>query len=1325
MRNYELRIANYGCQRRTLSVHAIRNLFFAFVLVLFSGSLRSQPIHIATIRPDEAAPGMNVVLEILSVNENLRPFGLDGLDSRSQIVLVHPQDTNRIVFGPVEVSWDGRVLQVPTFILPNASLGAVPFYIQSIVTGRFSDTLSLNIVAPQHLGTLIGNIVIGEGIGILSSSNTLVVDSLIVNNAIIHFSTAKTDTLPGNPRLLPVAILSKGPVRLTNSTISVDADSLNGGPGGGGGGHGFPGAGGMGFTGGGSSSDTTLTNIGSAANATLVAGGACATGIVGGGSEQSDQGGGGGTGAPYGVSGAAGVGAMNSPLGGSGGGSGSGEASPTFVEYGGGGGGFGTRGFGGGQPGGIGLNGGDSCGGRFLIPFAGGSGGGSGNSVENGGSTQGGSGGGGGGALEIASFDSIYLNSSTLSASGDSGTSGVGIAAGGGGGSGGAIYLSSPMGIRASSLLISVSGGEGGHGATDGFQGGNGGLGHVRIDADNNLSVGVDSNIWINGIAFTPNKEIPIHDSILLTGVAQGVLNTLDSIRIYYRSEHSGWVFVDTLRASNGTWSKWIPMQHDSLIYAVAMVEVNNPSTQQYNYEPPWIMSNASVMVLHALASPFLVAIDTLNFDSVRIGGCKSLRLRIANNGEAPLVLDSIFSGSKAFSISPDTKLTIPAYSADTLTVTFCPDTEGVTIGTLSFRSNDSESSHKQIALVGFGIALHDSLLIVPDSLIFDRVSIGDCATDTVLLKSVGHDPVRLDSSHWNDSPFTLRLNPPDTILDSGATRKLLVTFCPSDTGNVRFASVLDARGDSIRITGRGVLRLASSTPKINVGTVCFGQPDSVRDIISNLGNDTISIFSLHGTTIAFDSIGVLLQPRASDTVPVPIPTTRLGSFTDTVEILLAGDTLHTVIDYRVAGPSISIAADLSFHFVCIGECRDSSVVIINSGSDTVSISYDSLPSGSPFTLLTSPTSLAPGRDDSIRFRFCPSFLDTGVQIDTLRFTAAVEGCDSMFTLPLRGTGYDSLAIEPTDFGLIAVGSYLDSSIFVGNPCGPTAVIESGNNSNPDFTIRSILPDTIPPDGNLLLTVRFSPSIIGNETDTITLRLSNGKTLDTILSGVGYKRALPTAYFTISSTTVPMGDTTSTTIRFDSTSFPGRNTITGVLTFDPTVLAPIASFPIPYVQRGKDSVTFSEILDFNTAPSFLNQIRWLTLAGPNSSSALHFSLVSGTPLNAIANVGSITLTDCNGLAGHLASGGSYALGTITPDPVSEAASVTLTLGSDGVVEATIYDMTGRVVENLLRQQMSQGTYQITIPTTTLTAGRYMFEINSMGWRATTPFVVNR
>ena len=949
---------------------AIQFLHLSFIILAIAFAI---PVHaqvpIVTMRPDCAAPGMNVVVEVLIPAADARLLGVDALKAGVSVNLVRSSDTNRVTIGPPIVSWNGRVMQIPIFVLPNATLGQVEFSVFDTASDERSDTVNFYIDSLQHLGPITHDTTIGNGFGELSASNTLLVDSLIVTNATVRFSLTNPDTLPSNPRLLPVVILSKGPVRLSHSTISVDADSLDGGPGGGGGGSGFGGfgggIGGSGFTGGGSCPSNTLGSEGSDSVGTFATGGRAATGINGGGSDPDDQGGGGGTGAPYGLSGVASIGSSPSSAGEFGGGSGGGEAVNPFIEYGGGGGGFGTAGIGGGDPNGQGLNGGAQNGGRFLVPMAGGSGGGAGNSVDLGDGTLGGSGGGGGGAIELISYDSIVAVSSTFSARGDSGTSGVKIAAGGGGGSGGAIYVASAKGINGKNDTINVDGGTAGKPSSDslGFLGGEGGLGRVRIDGASNLTPTSSlAPVWTEGISLSPAPlGLPANGFIRVTGFAQDLTNTLDSIRIFYRTQHSAWQSVDTIRDSNGVWAKWLPLTHDSVLFVVAYVEVNQPASDPANfvYEPNWLVSNASMGIIAHPASPFLVVEDSLNFGTVRIGKCKTLPLIVHNEGEAPLrVGKGTLSGSTDFSIVPDTSIVVPAYSYDTLEVQFCPDSAGVDSAHITFISNDSENSPKIVTLLGSGLERHDSLVLSPVSVHFDPILVGSCESDTITLLSAGTDTLYLNQSEWNIPPITMRIVPKDTALAPKQTRILIITFCPTDSGDFENAQVLDDRQDSVTMDGVGILRLASSLIGKNLGISCLGQSITFTDTISNLGNDTLTLESFKNSNSTLtDTINVILQPHERYLVPISRLPDSAGVFGDTIVYQLSNTQLITTLTYRVRGAELRFDSIVPFHFVCVGESDTEIDTIINGGSDTLVLSGFTLSGSAAFTLQDSPRS--------------------------------------------------------------------------------------------------------------------------------------------------------------------------------------------------------------------------------------------------------------------------------------------------------------------------------------------------------------------------------
>ena len=1299
-------------------------------MVLLTAIVPSSSAQIVTIRPDRAAPGMNVLVELL-FPKHAQPIGYDTLASGNSITVLHPSDTNRIVVGPSITSWNGHLLQIPLFILPEATLGTVPMILFDSVTAVL-DTFEFTIDTPQHLGSITHDTTIGESFGSLSQENVILVDSLIATNARVHFSLSNPDTSVSNPRLLPVVILSKGPVRLTHSVISVDADSLDGGPGGGGGGHGFGGSGGIGFTGGGSCPGDSLGNAGSDSLPTLTNGGRAATGIVGGESDPFNGGGGGGTGEPYGESGFACLADVPSPIGGYGGGSGGGQDPNTEFVYGGGGGGFGTDGEGGIQTFGTSGNGGQKSGGRFLVPLMGGSGGGAGNSIDLGDTTYGGSGGGGGGAIELVAFDSIVFLQSTISARGDSGRTGSGHAAGGGGGSGGAIVLESSSGTREVASNLLINGGLAGRAADSmGFNGGIGGFGRVSIDGPSNIPVQVqDSSVWIRGVSANGNASSATNDSIVISGSLQDVQNTTGRIRLLFRTWHSAWHVTDTVRTAAGTWSKILPMFHDSILFVVTFAEVKDPASSftQFDYEPSWITSCAGMQVYRAPAEPFLVSTDSLGFGSVRVGRCKTLPLVIHNEGAAPLIINkNSIEGLPDFSVLETLPDTLKPYSIDTLHAQYCPTITTAVRDTLIILSNDSENSPKAIVLVGTGFALHDSLLVQPNSILFDRVVVGTCQSDTVILRSVGTDTLDLLAREWNDSPFTLRLIPPDTALAKGQHDSLVITFCPMDTSIYTIAPVLDGREDSIRIEGHGILRQLQSRGTVPLGEQCLGRSISLTDSLFNIGNDTITILgwevhSSEGIRAMSGTLSILMQPH--ETVPMGIawPIDSVGIFTDTIEYFYAGGVSRTLVTYTVNGPQLRFDSTIELSFVCVGASDTDSVLISNLGTDSVDLSSFEL-SPSRFALLDSAAGTAPNGSLILHLRFSPQ--DTVLVRDTLRISASTQGCGSTISIALVARGIvTGLAAHDRDFGRIALGTCTIDSVTVDNPCGPEETIDTIRSTNPAFALVSALPISVPSGGSQTIAFRFCPQDTAEVFDTVVFDSKAGM-VTSVLRGSGLSNGDARAAFSLSDTAIRADSIAIVRIMLDSASLVGRHGTRIAISFDPAVIALIEGFPFPIERDAADTISFSDTINFGMATGTIESIEWRGLLGPRASSSIGVRLTSDTLIHTTVIPGMVTITDCTGLNGQFSVAGAYVLGQLTPNPASSVAEAKLTLGNDGPVQAAIYDMTGKPVATIISGWMDRGDYQIELPIGSLASGGYILEVRSVGWAASEPLMVHR
>ncbi len=1312
-------------------------LLIPAMVMVGASSIKAQ--RIVRLRPDRAAPGMNVIVEVITRVASDALLGNPGLSpSLTRVYTQNPFDTNRIVIGPVQVSWRSHLMQIPIFVASDADTGVIPIV---IATNAASDTVLFTVARPDHIPAASGAFVLGEGgNGTLSAGNTLLIDSLKATNATITVSMADPDqNTPGNPRLEPVMILSTGPIILSNSTFSLNASGKNGGPGGGGGGGGFEGIGGVGFTGGGSCSDTVLPslNIGSDSDATPVSGGRSITGVLGGGTSPSDQGGGGGTGAPFGynfnafkASGQAGVGGGEPRIGGYGGGSAGGEfVSLPILEFGGGGGGFGTPGGGGMEVAGAGQNGGSAYGGRFLIPLSGGSGGGAGNAYFNNQQPppSGGSGGGGGGAIAMVSFDSITLINSSFTASGDSGTSGQVYGAGGGGGSGGAIWLSGARGIGGGTSTLSTSGGAAGIGSANAFAGGAGGDGRIRIDGLIGPSVLSQKVEHSSGVSITPIRQVIRGNLGVVSGLAPDTNNTLDTVRIYYRNHHTGWQYVDTVR-TKGRWTKWIPLGRDSLLYLMAIVQTHPLPTDEANLEPDWIMSHIGLTQVHHVPTPAFVADTSLDFGKVRLGYCLKRSLRIYNAGQAPLVLDSVSTLGAAGFFVLGGKKTIPGYSTDSIEVEFCPDTLGPKGDFLMVRSNDSEHLTRQIALSGVGIHRADSLRFVPKVLHFGRVSVDSCKRDTVVLYSLGADTLSLNFAKWIRPPFSAELIPADSLLPPRDTARLIITFCPADTATVRDVVELDSRGDSLPIDGNGKLRKFLVQDTLDLGTFCASTPIRFSELIRSTGNDLVTLTSIVSSASGITRVSAvpfILNLNQDDTVSWWIPAPASGVHQDTLFYRSVDSVLRTIVTYTVGRPQLTIDSATELPFLCVSETDTFSVRLRNPTVDTLSIKSSQLDPSPSFTVVTSISTIAPRDSVEVRVAFHP--LAAGPSRDTLRIIIAAFGCDSNYQIPIARTGtVDGLAVDSAEFGVLDLGDCKDDSIRIQNTCGPVETVDTVLGLTPGFQCLSAFPITIPSKGSAQLHFRYCPAKAGNGIDTIQILQRSGGRFQSLLRGTGRSLVVPSAYFTVSSPElIRPGDTARTDIWLDSATLTGIHTLYSTkVSFDPSVVLPLSVSPGQFTRIMTDSIVSGAIqLDFSKRAQFVQSISWLALIGPSLFSPIRISLLPDTLVELHIRQGSISVQDCSGLNGQISVAGPYRLGQVVPDAAPGKGEVEIELGNDGYVEASIFDLTGRLSRTALSEFKRGGRYILPLPLSGVSSGRYFLVVSSNGWRAVRPFSI--
>lgn len=598
-------------------------LVFIFGFLIPSRLIDLSAQQISYIQPDIAAPGMQQYVEVIAAHDQLNSFGSDGFYLNNpgdlvRLVHVNSADTQKVVFGPLVVSWNGRLISTTVFVNPALHPNSenqndllpefiIPFRV--MVNGQTSNVQRLYIVKPYPALITSETGVIGSGgiWGKRSKRGAIIFEDIQLSGSHTYsFSTEDSDlTQPGNQGYLPVQIYSMNQIRLTNGArFSVDAVSQHGGPGGGGGGGAFfqtvgeAIAGGNGYTGG---QMRNNPGMGTGAQGLGSSGGRSLSGVSGGyGGASGVAGTGGGTGFPFGSSGQGATptqcNTTNLPSQ-SGGGSGANRCGN--IGHGGAGGGFGSDGhsFTSGQ--------GKAHGNKMLVPFCGGSGGAGGN--PNGG--QAGFGGGGGGALHLYAQNELFVNivQARGASGGMTGPQTENFYSGaGGGGAGGAVMISSKAYSRLAQ--VQLAGGQGGMAEPlleDTQRGGQGGAGRFRINGMDSLNVTVMpvSASKYHGHATDTVSVAPMR-SFSLSGYGNG-----EPIDIYMKAESGKWEQIGTVSGYGRRFSMGIILPcEDTVFYFTTVQRVSETASGEFHH-PVSLLSPAGSNRVYAPSPPAEVPI--------------------------------------------------------------------------------------------------------------------------------------------------------------------------------------------------------------------------------------------------------------------------------------------------------------------------------------------------------------------------------------------------------------------------------------------------------------------------------------------------------------------------------------------------------------------------------------------------------------------------------------------------------------------------------------------------------------------------------------------
>ena len=1124
----------------------VRSLTVVSLILSSALKLCAQPV-LSYLIPDIGAPGMAVYVEFIAPNTadiDGKSFSTsDGVffgnpGDPLRIELIRPEDSAKITFGPLVVSWAGRLISTIVFISPNASpnswdwrqlTGAWRIPIRIRTPGGVTATDTFFIVQPTPGGdfrtrseTVLGR----PPLGIRSRRGALLFDSLILGARTYTVATDDPDQngTNGNQGYLPLVLMATGSIRglsAAQTRISVDGNGSDGGPGGGGGGGEFcdivggGSNGGNGFTAGGRGGNNSPNSYRSTGVSTGPNGSSLnqTPGGTDGGAYESS---GGGTGHPFGSSGSGCSSGPNcSPDGAYGG------ASGVSDNLDGAGGAYSSDGL----STSTGLNnGGKRHGDTTLIPLAGGSGGASGNPRNTSFpfSACGGRGGGGGGAIGINA--NTLIEHLTVTANGADGSgSGTTTSRRGGSGSGGGICLVSPLGIS-DVTVIAVGGGQS-------APSGKGGNGRVRYDAPT-----------ATGFSAQPSPyRGPTLDTV---SIAQGVIPLSGSgspgktIVLFVKPARGAWRIVDsTVVGANARWQYQLtPPPGTDFLYIIA-AQREQQRSDRFAARPALVFSPASGRIVRILSEPLRVRPMSVDMGSISCaqGETKRDSIAIVNPGtEERSVTDAFFlSGTNGFRIvrpQPPTAR-IPAGDSVAFVIEYRIQTGryGTQEDTLVLIGGAPPAP---FALVPVRIRVDSAGIVLTPTTDTRAISAIDFAETcrstskelTHALRLVGTTPATIRRILTNTRYFvssTLRA----TALAVGDTLHLRLRATPPDTGDYydTLTIEIDLCNQTLRIPlhVRGLASQIIGIGDDGRGTVDFG---SVRIGTSR----TIRLGIINPSTSDSVILRPPQQPRSPyswQTVPPGLPFPRSLRVRDTLWV----DVTFTPTAMGIARDSIVFIAEQfgvtctdTFHFTLVGVGTLSSVVpskslldfgvvacgvrrdtlwLINTGNTEATIDFPATIIGSDssyFRIIEQPpagtSTLSPG--DSLRIiievRIDPQ-MNEGIKTAVL--IVNVRDATEPLQIPLQ-VQQQALALEfsPLPYILVDVPINFTSQsqppLTVRNLSSIDACIKDIRTTRPEITplIRSL---TIPPySSSRDIYFNIAPTTLNPIDDTITIVLS-------------------------------------------------------------------------------------------------------------------------------------------------------------------------------------------------------------------------------------------
>lgn len=517
-----------------------------------------------------------------------------------------------------------------------------------------------------------------------------------------------------------------------------------------------------------------------------------------------------------------------------------------------------------------------------------------------------------------------------------------------------------------------------------------------------------------------------------------------------------------------------------------------------------------------------------IEFGDVLIGTSVSEEIIIGNNGDAPLVIDSLYTSQDpifyAYIPGPPPPENYSVLPGETITVQvqFSPVDEDFEYETLTLLSNDVDSPELTIILTGNGVRpqvyLHDQ------ELNFGVISWTATAADTTSIGNIGSAVLSIDSVYTDDAEFRLPEPAPiwPVVIEPGGEWPLALTFNPETMGIFESTvHILNSDPDfpevTIDLIGEAIAPVIQVAPVlIQFGEIPLGENQIQLFTVSNSGSDLLIIDEME---VEGEAFSLLLDPLSSlrqksknkhnrRTLPdtLTVGETREysvrfqpvspGAYQGSVLIYSDGyneETSQVSLTGTALAPQIAVSDSLlDFGQAALGDTIIQTVELSNIGTSTLALlSFELSTTGGFFLFppIFAQDTLAVGESIDVRLGFTP--------LAAIEYTATAQLVTDSFanaTIQMLLTGQGiapqiSLDQNSLNFGQVRVGQSESLSLAIQNIGQDTLLVSSILNPEPAFELPELAyPLIILPGENSSIDVTFAPTEALNYATQLTIR---------------------------------------------------------------------------------------------------------------------------------------------------------------------------------------------------------------------------------------------